>query len=148
MSGMQEAEATLMKRLEPWQEILEDEVAEPFLDILLRLMKVFYKDHPYIEDFRGTYWFASEDGVINRVVKFADGQMTVTDEIPPAAHVKVTFKNGQALMKYLLHLKKDVLNLILNHEVVIAGNELYLYRFMFLSNHPLHSLLIMQNKYL
>ena len=148
MSGMQEAEATLMKHLEPWQEILVDEVAEPFLDVLLRLMKVFYQDHPFIEDFRGTYWFASEDGVINRVVKFADGQMTVTDEIPPAAHVKVTFKNGQALMKYLVHLKKDVLNLILNHEVIIAGNELYLYRFMFLSNHPLHSLLIMQNKYL
>ncbi len=74
--------------------------------------------------------------------------MTISEGVPPAAHVKVTFKDGRALRKYLLQLKKDILNLILNREITVAGNEVYLYKFMFLANHPVHDLLNLQNKYL
>ncbi len=70
-----EAMGSIEKYLEELLDSLEDEVADTFLDAQLHLMKALFAADPSyrknIENFQGTYWFASKDGDINRIVRFA-----------------------------------------------------------------------------
>ena len=63
--------------------------------------------------------------------------MRWSERSTPAADVTVTFKNADALMRFLLAEKKDILQSLLNNEVQIAGNLNYLYKFGFMANHVL-----------
>jgi hypothetical protein len=129
---------------------LEDEETEEFLKGLLRLMKLaFWLDPGYrrnIENFTGSYRFKDKDGGVNVLVRFHNGTMKISEDPVPEVNVMVTFKNSQALMRLLLSLKKDILNSLLNNEVLVTGNLNYLYKFVFMANHPIHPLLNMANK--
>jgi hypothetical protein len=132
---------------------LEDEATEEFLDILLEMMKWYYLIYPqYTKNFTGSYWFKDKDGKVSILVKFHDGEMEISkdphpDPKPyPETTVMVTFKDSNALQRFLLAVKKDILRVVLNNEIQVTGNLNYLYKFVFMANHPIHGLLNLENK--
>lgn len=118
---------------------LEDETAETFLEALLAFMKIkFMLDPAYrknIEEFRGRYQFRSRDGGVAVLVKFEDGDMKIREKTSDDVNVTVSFKDGRALMNFLLSANRDILRGLLNNEVVVAGNLNYMYKFGFMANH-------------
>ena len=116
---------------------LTSEVAEDFLQLLLSLMSlVFIFDHDYrknINGFTGRYQFKSVDGNITVAALFGDNRLEVREEVIPNPHITVIFKDGKALMNYLLTPKPDILNSMLKQEVALDGNLNYLYKFAFMA---------------
>ncbi len=116
---------------------LESEFAEEFLQALLRLMAlVLCLDNDYrrnIRGFRGRYQFLSSDNAVTVAALFDDDALEVREEIIPDPHITVTFKNGKALMNYLLSPKPDVLGSMLRQEVLLDGNLNYLYKFAYMA---------------
>lgn len=132
---------------------LEDEATEEFLEILLDMMKGYYLIYPkYTKNFTGSYWFKDKDGKVSVLVKFHDGKMEISknpdpDPNPyPETTVMVTFKDSNALRRFLLAVKKDILQVILNNEILVTGNLNYLYKFVFMANHPFRGLLNLENE--
>ena len=132
---------------------LEDDATEEFLDILLEMMKGFYLIRPkYTKNFTGSYWFKDKDGKVSILVKFHNGEMEISknphpDPNPcPETSVIVDFKDSDSLRRFLLDVKKDILKVILNNEIQVTGNYNYLYKFVFLANHPIHGLLNLENE--
>jgi len=129
---------------------LKDEATEDFLEILLDLMKLtFLIDEGYrqdLKDFIGSYRFKDKDGKVNVLVKFHDGKMEISEDPVPEPNVMVTFKDSNALRRFLLSCKKDILNVILNNEIQVTGNFNYLYKFGFMANHPIQPLLNLENE--
>ncbi len=116
---------------------LESEFAEEFLETLLRLMSfVLLVDHDYrknIVGFRGRYQFLSTDGAITVGALFNDDEMEVREEVIAEPNITVTFKDGKALMGYLLSPKPDVLGSMLRQEVRLDGNLTSLYKFAYMA---------------
>ncbi len=116
---------------------LESEFAEEFLENLLRLMSlVLQLDHDYkrnIIDFSGRYQFLSSDSAITVAALFNDDEMEVREEIIRDPDITITFKDGKALMGYLLSPKPDVLGSMLRQEVQLDGNLNYLYKFAYMA---------------
>lgn len=117
---------------------LESDLAEGFLTILLNAMKlVFTFDADFrrnIENFQGRYQFRSVDDSIKVGVVFDDGSMEVKDgQIIDAPNITVTFKDGKALMGFLLSPKPDILGGMLRQEVSPSGNLNYLMKFGFMA---------------
>ena len=143
-------EGALAKAGQSFLKTLENDATEKFLEALLYLMKVaFLVSHGYrrnIENFSGLYRFKSQDEGVNVLIRFENGKMEISQDPAPAPHVQVTFKNSKALRNFLLSFKKDILKLILNNEIRVRGNVNYLYKFIFMANHPLHPLLNLANK--
>ncbi len=129
---------------------LKDEATEDFLTLLLDLMKLtFLIDQGYqqnLKDFTGSYRFKDKDGKVNVLVKFHDGKMEISEDPVPEPNVMVTFKDSNALRRFLLSCKKDILNVILNNEIQVTGNFNYLYKFGFMANHPIQPLLNLENE--
>ncbi len=115
----------------------ESEVAEEFLEALLRLMSYMfmllprYKEN--IKDFTGRYQFASKDGSIAMAALFDRGKMKVMEGTIEDPHITVIFRDGKALLKYLMAPKQDIIVSILRHDIETEGNLNYLYRFGFLA---------------
>lgn len=118
-------------------ESIESEAAEEFLELLLNLMKlVFAFDKGYrknIENFNGSYCFRSRDKEITMSAIFAGGEMKVREEAISKPNIIVTFKDGKALMGFLLTPKPDILGSMLRQEVQLDGNLNYLYKFAFMA---------------
>jgi hypothetical protein len=116
---------------------LESEFAEEFLEKLLELMGlVLLLDRDYrrnIVGFNGRYQFLSSNREITVAALFEDDALTVSEEIIADPHITVTFKDGKALMNYLLSPKPDVLGSMLRQEVHLEGNLNYLYRFAYMA---------------
>ncbi len=116
---------------------LESEFAEEFLENLLRLMSlVLLLDHDYkrnIIGFSGRYQFMSKDGAITVAAVFDEDVMEVSEEVITEPNITVTFKDGKALMGYLLSPKPDVLGSMLRQEVLLDGNLTYLYKFAYMA---------------
>jgi hypothetical protein len=132
---------------------LKDEATEEFLERLLDLIKWYYVIHPkYTKDFTGSYWLKDRYKKVNFLVEFKCGNMEIIkdpdpDPDPyPKTKVTLTFKDTNALRRFLLSVKKDVLNVLLHNEILVTGNLNYLYRFGFLANHPIHGLLNLENE--
>ncbi len=123
-----------LKKLE---ECFSAELAEEFLKILLEAMKVaFFFDHDYrknIAGFSGRYLFRSTDHAINVAATFANEVMEVTEEEIANPHVTVIFKDGRALMNFLLCGNPDILGSMLRQEVTPEGNLNYLYKFAYMA---------------
>ena len=123
-----------------------DEIAEEFLELLLKLMGVTFcldkKLRKNIEDFRGVIQFRSKDNAI-RVLAIFNNNKLEAKELKPDEKRKiepnatVIFKDAQGLMNFLLPKggQRDVLRSILNNEVVLDGNWNYIYRFGFIATH-------------
>lgn len=116
---------------------LTSEFAEDFLQLLLGLMSVvFIFDHDFrknIEGFSGRYQFKSKDGCITVAALFKDNRLEVREEVIPNPDITVLFKDGKALMGYLLTPKPDILGSMLRQEVSLDGNLNYLYKFAFMA---------------
>lgn len=113
------------------------ELAEEFLKILLEVMKMtFVFDHDYrknIEGFTGRYLFRSQDHAIAVSAVFMGGEMEITEEEVPNPNVTVIFKDGKALMNFLLSGNPDILGSMLRQEVTPEGNLNYLYKFAYMA---------------
>ncbi len=116
---------------------LESEFAEEFLENLMKLMSLvllFDKDYKKnIIGFNGRYQFMSSDGAITVAAVFNDDSMEVSEEVIADPNITITFKDGKALMGYLLSPKPDVLGSLLRQEVQLDGNLNYLYKFAFMA---------------
>jgi hypothetical protein len=116
---------------------LASEVAEDVLQLLLGLMAIVLDFNPgfrkNIDGFNGRYQFKSKDGHITVAAVFKDNRLEVREEEIPNPHITVLFKDGKALMGYLLSPKPDILGSILHQEVSLDGNLNYLYKFAFMS---------------
>lgn len=123
--------------MKKFSDCLTSEFAEDFLQLLLGLMSVvFLFDHDFrrnIEGFNGRYQFRSKDGCITVAALFRDGQLEVREEEIPDADITILFKDGKALMGYLLTPKPDILGSMLRQEVALDGNLNYLYKFAFMA---------------
>ena len=118
---------------------IESEFAEEFLELLLKLMRLFFfLDVDFrrnIENFRGRYLFRSKDDEITVAAVFRDNKLKVYEKAIGNTDVTVTFRNAKALMNYLLSPKPDILGSILRQDVVINGNFNYLYKFAYMAKH-------------
>ncbi len=127
----------LKTALEKFQGALTSEFAEDFLQLLLGLMSVvFLVDHGFrknIEQFTGRYQFRSKDGRITVAALFADNRLEVRQEEIDNPDITILFKDGKALMGYLLTPKPDILGSMLRQEVSLDGNLNYLYKFAFMA---------------
>jgi hypothetical protein len=116
---------------------LSSEFAEDFLQLLLSLMSVvFLVDHNFrkhIKGFNGRYQFKSKDGYLNVAALFEDGRLEIHEGIIPNPNITILFKDGKALMGYLLAPKPDILGSMLRQEVSLDGNLNYLYKFAFMA---------------
>jgi hypothetical protein len=116
---------------------IESGVADGFLTILLEVMKLaFCLDHDYrknIAGFSGRYLFRSVDHAICVGATFSGGEMHVEQDEVPDPDVTVVFKDGKALMGFLLSGNPDILGSMLRQEVTPEGNLNYLYKFAYLA---------------
>ena len=117
---------------------LTSEVAEDVLQLLLGLMAAVLEFNPgfrkNIDGFNGRYQFKSKDGHITMAALFKDNRLEVVrDKEIPDPDITILFKDGKALMGYLLSPKPDILGSILHQEVSLDGNLNYLYKFAFMS---------------
>jgi hypothetical protein len=116
---------------------LQSEFAEGFLQLLLNLMSLaFFINGEYrknIRDFEATYLFQSKDATTTAAAVFRKGRMKVLNKKVDSTSITVIFRDNQALMKYLLSPKPDILGSLLNQEVTFDGNLNYLYKFAYMA---------------
>jgi hypothetical protein len=116
---------------------LQSEFAEDFLKVLLNLMSVVFKiDRKFrknIEGFNGRYQFKSKDGHINVAAIFGEDKLEVKEAEIEKPDITIFFKDGRALMGYLLTPKPDILGSMLRQEVSLDGNLNYLYKFAYMA---------------
>lgn len=127
----------LQAAMNKFSDCLLSEFAEDFLQLLLGLMSIgFLVDRDFrknIEGFNGRYQFKSKDGHINVAALFADNRLEVREDDISNPDITIYFKDGKALMSYLLTPKPDILGSILHQEVSLDGNLNYLYKFAFMA---------------
>ena len=123
-----------LKRLE---NCFSSELAEEFLETLLELMEIaIFFDADYRENiagFSGRYLFRSTDHAIKVSATFADVEMKVTEQEIADPHVTIIFKDGRALMNFLICKNPDILGSMLRQEVTTEGNLNYLYKFAYMA---------------
>jgi hypothetical protein len=86
-----------------------------------------------IQDFRATYAFRTQDGLVGASAAFADGNMTVLKKATSNWDTLVTFQNAAALRRFLFSKDQDILNSLLGNEVEVDGNLNLIYRFGFMA---------------
>ncbi len=118
---------------------LESEFAEDFLGILLRLMQAAFLLSPEyrknIKGFNGKYQFLSKDGRITISAVFRDGQLRVEEKTIPDPNITVVFRNGRALLNFLLSPNQDILGAMLRHDIETNGNLNYIYKLGYMAKH-------------
>jgi hypothetical protein len=123
--------------MDNFSDCLASEFAEDFLQLLLRFMSVVLTfDHNFrknIEGFRGRYQFESKDEHITVAAVFGNNSLEIKEEKITSPDITIIFKDGKALMGYLLSPKPDILGSILRQEVSLDGNLNYLYKFAFMA---------------
>lgn len=124
--------------LKKWLKSMESEFAEEFLELLLKLMSLMllinYKDfRRNIEGFNARYLFKSKDNEITVSAVFKDNKMEVSERPIDNANIIVDFKDGKALMNYILSPKPDILGSILRQDVTFDGNLNYLSKFAYMA---------------
>lgn len=128
---------SLLDLQKQFRDCLASEGAEEFLKILLNLMALaFVMDSEFrknIKGFNGRYLFKSVDGSITVSALFRDNQLHVREEPIANPNITVLFKDGRALMNYLLSPKPDILGSIMRQEVTLDGNLNYLYKFAYMA---------------
>jgi hypothetical protein len=121
-----------------WLKSMESELAEEFLENLLKLMNIvflinFKGFRRNIEGFNGKYLFKSRDDEITVSAVFESNKMKVSEKKIDDADVTIDFKNGRALLNYILSPKPDILGSILRQDVSPEGNFNYLYKFAYMA---------------
>lgn len=124
--------------MKQWYKAMESESAEGFLQLLLKLMSLVFVLNPKdfrrnIEGFQGRYLFRSADDSLTVSVIFDDGTMKVEEGTIDNANIIITFKDGKALMNFILSPKPDILGSMLRQDVSLEGNLNYLYKFAYMA---------------
>lgn len=123
--------------LKKFAECLVSEMAENFLALLLEVMNIVFVVDPdfrrNIQGFEARYLFRSTDGEITVGVTFAKGRMKVVQKAVANPNITVTFKDGKALMGFVLTPKPDILGSMLRQEVSLDGNLNYLMKFAYMA---------------
>jgi hypothetical protein len=138
----------LIDRCRQWQrrraeqrfrKCLESRTAPGFLGAMLGLMRLAFKlDEDFrrnITGFEAVIQFRSPDNTIARAAIFNGRDMELKNGIVPGADIEVIFKDGRALLNYLLGPDRDILKMLLNNEVVLKGNVNYMMKFGYMANH-------------
>ncbi|MBU1055020.1 MAG: hypothetical protein KKC46_14510 [Proteobacteria bacterium] len=116
---------------------IQSEKAESFLDVLLNLMSLMLcidKDfRRNIKNFNARYLFCSKDKTITVAAIFKDNKMKVAKKEIGDTNITVTFRDGKALMNFLLSPKPDILGSILKQDITIDGNLNYIHKFGYMS---------------
>jgi hypothetical protein len=116
---------------------IEAGVFDAFLEMLLRAMRLaFLLDPEYrksIEGFDARYVFETEDGGVAVSAIFARDKMKVKGNAVDDSNVRVTFRDGGALMRFLFRRNPDIIAAILDNEVTYEGNLNYLARFAYMA---------------
>ena len=77
----------------------------------------------YVGDFTGRYQFRSRDGGMALLVRFENGNLEKSEEINRDVDVTVEFKDGGALMKFLLRparaILEDLLDLVDHKDLLV-----------------------------
>lgn len=119
--------------------ILESELAEEFLEVLLKLMGLmFCIDKNFrrnIEKFNAKYMFKDKAGEITVSAEFKNSKLKVIKKKIDNTDITIIFKNQKALMNFLLSPKPDILTAILNQDVTYEGNLNYLSKFAYMATH-------------
>lgn len=126
------------RMLKKWLGSLESEFAEEFLELLLKSMSMvflinFRGFRKNIEGFKGRYLFKSRDNNITVAAVFEHNRMKVEERIIDNPDITVTFKDGKALLNYILSPKPDILGSVLRQDVSPNGNFNYLYKFAYMA---------------
>lgn len=116
---------------------IEGGSADSFLEILLRLISlVLIFDEKYrrnIAGFTGRYLFKSLDGWVTAGAVFENDHLDVSSSAITDPDITIIFKDGRALMDFLLTPKPDILGSMLRQEVSLSGNLNYLYKFAYMA---------------
>ena len=129
--------------------LLENEVAEEFLQVLLKLLRYSCYLDSYLREsmkgFNGLIQFRSKDNEIRVLAEFKKGrlkdhELKPNEELKETPNAHIVFKNADAVKNFLLPKggiagRRDVLRSLLKNEVKLEGNYNYIYRFGFLANH-------------
>lgn len=130
------------------KEKIENEIAGDALDEILYLLLnamslLFLLNREYrrnIKDFKASYVICSQDGTIDVSAIFdkSNGifgeidRMTVRNDMVDNPTVKITFKNGPSMIKFLLSGDPDVIAGMLDNDLSVSGNLNYLFKFVYL----------------
>lgn len=118
---------------------IEGGAADTFLETLLRLMSLVLNfDHKFrrnIEGFTGRYQFKSLEGGVNAGAVFAENHLHVANGTVADPDITIIFKDGRALMDFILTPKPDILGAMLRQEVSLSGNLNFLYKFAYMARH-------------
>ena len=122
-----------------YRKCIESELAEEFLQLLLNLIGLFFKiDRDFrrnIKDFEAVLQFRSIDNSVTMVARFAGDELKVQETLVDNADSTLVFKNGRALLNYLLSADRDILQMLLENQVVLQGNLNNVLRFGYIANH-------------
>jgi hypothetical protein len=112
-------------------------VTDRFLELLLGGMDLaFCLSSSYrknIQDFRATYAFRTEDGLVSASAALARGNMVVLKKATDDWDTRVTFKDAAALRRFIFSKDQDILDSLLRNEVEVDGNLNLLYKFGFMA---------------
>jgi hypothetical protein len=100
------------------------------MSVVFKIDRKFRKN---IEGFNGRYQFKSKDGHINVAAIFGEDKLEVKEAEIEKPDITIFFKDGKALMGYLLTPKPDILGSMLRQEVSLDGNLNYLYKFAYMA---------------
>lgn len=123
--------------LAKYSNCFEAEAAEEFLQMLLDFMTAMFVLNPSyranIKDFDGRYQFRSVDGKVTMAAVFGGGKMKVMEKVIDNPHITVIFRNGRALLDFLISPRQDILGSMLRNDVKTDGNLNYLYKFGYMA---------------
>ena len=87
-----------------------------------------------IADFNAVYAFATENNAVQSAAIFKDGEMLVERD-PDLANwdIKVTFKDVDALWKFIFSGGTDIIDSVLANDVQVYGNLNYLFKFGYMA---------------
>lgn len=112
---------------------------DKMIEILLKGMDLFFyvtRDEEFrrhLKNFKGRYYFKTEDETVKVSATFNNGDMQVHEDAIKDWDVKVTFQNGEALRKYIFSEKQDIFESISENAVEVDGNLNYIFKFGFIA---------------
>lgn len=138
------------REFEKFLDAAAGETAETILEGLLGYMKFRFMIDPLmingdfrknIENFTGRYQFCSKTGEVDVLLKFANGDMDWEESISQDVNATIEFKDGPALINYLVNYvirkDRDILRSLTENQIRVRGNFNYLFKFLFMVNHLL-----------
>lgn len=100
-------------------------------NILLKLLQ--FRDN--FKNFTGRYQFETRDRHFLMSAVFDNGRIMVAMKNIDRPHIKVIFRDDNALRNFIFAPKPDILGAVLTQDVVLEGNLNYIYKFAYMAKH-------------